>query len=74
MQPSITRQQLVGMFTIFEEIHQALKLCRVFRPDVGSLSEEVLRVFDTTDQSVHPTVAESGVDDDGPGHLTGRLQ
>ena len=62
------------MFTIFEEIYQALKLCRVFRPDVGSLSEEVLRVFDTTDQTVHPTVAESGVDDDGSGHLTGRLQ
>ena len=62
------------MFTIFEKIYQALKLCRVFRPDVGSLAEEVLRVGYTTDQTVHPTVAESRVDDDGSGHLTGRLQ
>lgn len=33
-----------------------------------------LGVIHATNQSVHPTTAEPGVDDDGPNHLPGRLQ
>ena len=39
VQPAITRQQLVGMFAILEEIDEALELLRIFRADVGGLTK-----------------------------------
>ena len=57
-----------------EEIDQALELSRVARANVGSLAEKVLRVTDTTHEGIDARVAESGVDDDGTDHLSGRLQ
>ena len=52
MEPAATGQELVGIFPRFEEIHQVLKLIRIFRADVGSLTKKVLGVFDTTHQTV----------------------
>ena len=57
-----------------EEIDQALELSRVARANVGGLAEQVLRVTDTTHEGVDARVAESGVDDDGTDHLSGRFQ
>ena len=63
------------MFTGAEEVDQALELRRVFRADVGSLAQQVLRVLDATHQGIDARVAEAGVDDDGAGDsLTGRFQ
>jgi hypothetical protein len=57
-----------------EEIDQALELLRVLGADVGGLTEEVLRVTDTTHEGVDARVAETGVDEDGTDHLSGGFQ
>lgn len=57
-----------------EEIDQALELLRIARADVGSLTEQVLRVSDSAHEGVDARVAEATVDDDGTGHLSGGLQ
>ena len=57
-----------------EEIYQALELLRIARADVSSLAEEVLRVTDTTHEGIDTRVAEAGVNKDGTGYFSGRLQ
>ena len=74
MKPAVAGQELVGVFTSAEEVDQALELLRVLGADVGSLSQQVLGVLDTTNESVDARVAEAGVDDDGTDHLAGRFQ
>ena len=57
VEPAITGQELVGVFTGSEEVDKALELLGVFGPDVGGLTEEVLRVLDATDEGVDARVA-----------------
>ena len=40
-------QELVGIFPILEEIHERGELLRIFWADVGSLTDQVLRITDT---------------------------
>jgi hypothetical protein len=74
VEPAIAGEELVGEFVSLEEIDQALELSRVARADVGSLTEEVLRVTDTTHEGIDARVAEAGVNKDGTDHLSGRFQ
>ena len=60
---------------VAEEVDQALELVRILRTDVGSLTELVLGITDTTNERVDARVAETGVDDDGASDgLAGWLQ
>ena len=74
MEPAGGGQQLVGIVAGAEEVHQALELARVLGADVGSLTEEVLRVADATDLPVVGLVAIARVDDDGSHLAACRLQ
>ena len=74
MEPIGGGKELVGIFTGLEEGDEALELLWVFGTDVGSLAKKVLRVLDTTDQSVDARVTVAGIDDDGTNHLAGGLQ
>ena len=74
MKPAGAGEELVSQFVRLEEVHEALELLGVFRANVGSLTKEVLRVLDTTDQSVDARVTVAGIDDDGTNHLAGGLQ
>ena len=74
MEPAGAGQELVGEFMGFQEVNKALELLRVARADIGSLTEEVLRVTDTTDEGVDARIAEAGVDEDGTDYLAGGFQ
>ena len=74
MEPVGGGKELVGIFTSLEESDEALELGGVFGADVGSLTEEMLRVLDATDQGVDARVAVARIDDDGADHLAGGLQ
>ena len=74
VEPAIAGEELVGELVSLEEIDQTLELSRIARADVGSLAEEVLRVSDTTHEGIDTRVAESGVNKDGTGYFSGRLQ
>ena len=65
VEPAGAGQQLVGIGAVAEEIDQALELARVLGTDVGSLTEQVLRVADATHLAVVGLVAVARVDDDG---------
>ena len=66
VEPSGAGEQLVSLRVALQKFYQLLELSRVARPDVGSLPEQMLRVINATNQSVHPTAAKPRVDDDGP--------
>ena len=51
-----------------------MELLRVARAYVGSLTEEVLRVSDTTHEGIDTRVTKAGVDEDGTDHLAGGFQ
>jgi len=74
VEPAVACQKLVGIRTGAKEVHQFRELPRVFGSNVRGLPHEVLRVLDTTHQSVDAGVAEAGVDEDGTDHLAGGLQ
>ena len=74
MEPPVAGEELVGEIVRLEEGNEALELLRVLGSNVRSLAREVLRVLDTTHQSVHSRVAETGVDEDGTDHLSGGFQ
>ena len=48
VEPVATGKQLVGILAGLEELHETLELLRVHRPDIGSLTYEVLRPGDAT--------------------------
>lgn len=74
VEPAAAREQLVGILPGLQEVHEVQELPGVHRADIGSLTNEVLRPVHTTHQTVHPTVAESGIDDDGTDGLSGWFQ
>lgn len=65
VEPAGGGQQLVGIGAGAKKVDKALELLGVARADVGSLTKEVLRALDATDETVDAGVAETGVDDDG---------
>jgi hypothetical protein len=69
VEPAIAGQELVGIFTGFEEGDEALELLGVARADVGSLAKEVLGIGDATDKGVDARVAVARVDEDRTDHL-----
>ena len=74
MQPVVARQQLVGVLPLLEEVHKRLELRRVFRADVGSLTDKVLGVADTAHLAIHGLATETRIDDDRPHYEPRRLQ
>ena len=74
MKPAGAGEELVGVRIGAEEVHKFRELLRVTRADVGSLTEEMLRVANAADEGVDARVAEAGVDEDGTDHLAGGLQ
>ena len=74
VEPAAGSQELVGVLAAAEEVDQPLELRWVFGTDVGSLTQQVLRVADATDEGVDARVAVAGVDDDGNDHLSGGFQ
>ena len=74
MEPAGGGQELVGIFTGLEEVHEALELAGVLGANVGSLAKEVLRALDATDEGVDARVAVAGIDDDGTDKLAGGFQ
>ena len=74
VEPAAGSQELVGVLAVAEEVDQTLELLRVLGADVGSLTQQVLRVADATDEGVDARVAVAGVDDDGTDHLSGGFQ
>ena len=74
VEPAGASQQLVGVRAGAEDVDQALELSGVFGADVGSLAQYVLRVLDTSDESVDSRITIATIDDDGANNATGRLQ
>ena len=74
MEPAVAGEELVSQIVSLEEVHEALELAGVLGADVGSLTEEMLRVANATDQGVDARVAVARIDDDGTDHLAGGLQ
>ena len=74
VQPTTASQHLVGIFTLLEELHQSPELRRILGVDIGSLTKLVLRIIHTTHLEVDCLVAESGINDNRPHDLPGRLQ
>ena len=74
MEPAVAGEELVSQIVSLEEVHEALELAGVLGADVGSLTEEMLRVLDATDEGVDARVTVAGIDDDGTDHLAGGLQ
>ncbi len=74
VKPAGAGEELVSQFVRLEEVHEALELAGVLGADVGSLTEEMLRVLDATDEGIDARVAVARIDDDGTDHLAGGLQ
>ena len=74
VQPAVARQQLVGVLPLLEEVHKRLELHRVFRADVGSLTDKVLGIADTAHLAIHGLTTETRIDNDRPHHEPRRLQ
>ena len=74
VEPAGAGEELVSQFVRLEEVHEALELAGVLGADVGSLTEEMLRVLDATDEGIDARVAVARIDDDGAYHLAGGFQ
>ena len=74
MEPVGGGEELVGILLVLQKVYKFRELARVFGTDVGSLTGEVLRIADATDEGVDARVAEAGIDDDGTYQLAGGLQ
>ena len=64
MEPTRAGKELVGILPFLEEIHERRELRRVFRSDVGSLTDEMLRTCDTANLAIHGFAAKAGIDND----------
>jgi hypothetical protein len=74
VEPGGGGQELVGKLPVSEEVDQCLELRRVFRTNVGSLTDEVLGVLNAAHLAIHGLAAEAGIDDDRAHDKPGRLQ
>ena len=74
MKPARASQKLVGVLPVSEELHKLRELRRIFRADIGGLTDEVLGVLHATHLAVHGLTTETRVDDDGPHEESCRFQ
>ena len=74
VEPTITREQLVCIITFLQELHQSVELLRVFRANIGSLPEQVLRVLHSPNLTIDIGIAKTRIDDDRPRHEASRFQ
>ena len=74
VEPTLAREQLVGIFPVLQEVHECGELRRIFRADIDSLADEVLGVLDAPNLSVHSLTTEARVDDDGAHDESCRFQ
>ena len=74
VKPTIAGKKLVGIGASLQESHQTLELRRVFRTDIGSLAQQVLRARHAAHTAVHVGITETAVDDDGANLAAGWLQ
>ena len=74
VEPAVAGEELVGVLTDLQELHELPELGRVFGADVGGLTDEVLGAGDTAYFVVHGLAPETGIDDDGTDQNAGRLQ
>ena len=74
VEPAGACEQLVGIGTGFQKIHQPLELPWVFGADIGSLAQQVLRARHAAHTAVHVGITETAVDDDGANLAAGWLQ
>ena len=74
MEPTAAGEQLVGKGVMAEEVDQTLELSWIFRPDVGSLTDKVLRVAHTANHAIHSLVSEARIDDNRAYFASGGLQ
>ena len=74
VEPTLAREQLVGIFPVLQEVHECGELRRIFRADIGSLTDKVLGVLDAPNLAVHGLTTEARVDDDRSHHEASRFQ
>lgn len=69
VEPAVTCQEFVGVFTGAKIVDKALKLFGVTGANVGSLAKEVLRVADATDEGIDAGRTEAVCQVPGPWHI-----
>ncbi len=74
MKPVGAGEELVGVLPVFEEVHEFCELRRIFRTDVGSLTDEVLGVLHATHLAVHSFTTETRINYDGSHEESCRFQ
>ena len=74
VEPPSPSQQLVGEGMSLQEVNEVLELGWVLGANVGSLTEQMLRILDATNKRVDTRIAEAGIDDDGADLFSGWLQ
>ena len=74
MKPACTGQELVGVFPVSEELHKLRELRRIFRANVGSLTDEMLGVLHATHLAVHSLATETRINYDGSHEESCRFQ
>ena len=74
VEPTRAGEQLVGIFPVLQEVHEHRELRRIFRADIGSLTDKVLGVAHSSNLAVHGLTTETRVDDDGSHHEPSRFQ
>ena len=74
VEPPLAREQLVGVLPVLQEVHECGELRRIFRADIDSLADEVLRVLDAPNLAIHSLTTEARVDDDRTHHKSCRFQ
>lgn len=73
VEPTIAGEELIGKGVMAKKVDQAIELSRILGPDVGSLTDQVLRVAYTPYPAIDVLRAETGIDDDRAHNLAGRL-
>ena len=74
VEPAVARKQLVGKLPRSEEFHELVEHPWVFGLDVGSLAQQVLRVLDSANHTVHDFIPVAGIDDNRACDQPCRLQ
>ena len=73
VEPIGADEELVGVLADLQKIHEWPKLCRGFRTDVGSLTDEVLGIAYTAHFAIYGLRAEAGIDNNRTYDKSGRL-
>ena len=74
MEPAVASEKLVCILARSQKRYQTLKLRRIFRTDIGSLTIQVLRVRYSANFAIDGLIAETGIDNDWPYLFTSRFK